>query len=545
MLRKYKIKEKKYLVFIVLIIAAEVATSLLPPQILRMIIDNHIMTGEYNGLLVMGLLYFAAFAAGGAADFFSGWVLTIVGQKIVRRVRSAMDRKIAKLGAGYFTSHSQGEITSKFMVDVDNVNTLFTDGIVSMAIDSFTIIGIIISIWIFSWQLGVFALCLVPIVVLLTRFFQKRMLKCQKANLEELSKVNSHISESIKNMVMVKTFSREPYMKSRYRRFLADNYNTMDKVNYYDSCYSPVIQVIAAASTGLLFYMASGGSSNSLGISIGEIAASVNLLASLFSPIDSLGMELQSIQTGISGIHSVSEFLDLPEEEPKSEFAELDEAVKTGRVSFVYDNVTFGYDADRDVIKAFSETVRPGENVVFAGRTGAGKSTLLKLTAGLIAPDEGAVRVNGIDISKVSPKQKRRLFGYVEQDFSFVTGSVKTQISLGDPGITEDEIRRALRFVDLEEYVNELPQGIDTVVKPQMFSQGQRQLLAIARAIAADPPALLLDEVTANLDTVTEERVVDVLKRAEEGKTIISIAHRQSTIMSAERIIRIGGQNEL
>ena len=291
--------------------------------------------------------------------------------------------------------------------------------------------------------------------------------------------------------------------------------------------------------------MASGGSSNSLGISIGEIAASVNLLASLFSPIDSLGMELQSIQTGISGIHSVSEFLDLPEEEPKSEFAELDEAVKTGRVSFVYDNVTFGYDADRDVIKAFSETVLPGENVVFAGRTGAGKSTLLKLTAGLIAPDEGAVRVNGIDISKVSPKQKRRLFGYVEQDFSFVTGSVKTQISLGDPGITEDEIRRALRFVDLEEYVNELPQGIDTVVKPQMFSQGQRQLLAIARAIAADPPALLLDEVTANLDTVTEERVVDVLKRAEEGKTIISIAHRQSTIMSAERIIRIGGQNEL
>lgn len=535
-MRKYfKIKEKKYIVFVVLIIAAEVAASLMPPQVLRLIIDRYLMTGDHRGLPVMAVLYFLCFLFAALADVLSALVLTTAGQKLIRRIRSAMQRKMDRLPAGYFTSRSSGATVSRFMVDVDNINTLFTDGIVSMAIDSFTIVGIIISIWIFSWQLGVFAMCLVPVLYLITRAFQKRMLRSQTANLAELSRVNSHISESIRNITMIKTFSREGYMKAGYRKCLTDNYRTMDKVNFYDSCYSPVIQLLTACSIGFIFFMSSGGSASVLGISIGEIAASVNLMTSLFSPVDSLGMEFQSIQTGISGIKSVIDFMELPEEEPKREYPELD----TRDVSFEYRDVTFAYEDGRPVIDGFSATINKGENVVFTGRTGAGKTTLMKLTSGLLHPDSGQVLVNGIDIGGVASPQKRRLMGYVEQSFSFVSGTIFEQISLDDEKITRDDVTRAVRFVGLEEYFKELPQGLETQAAPELFSQGQRQLLAIARAIVTDPPVLLLDEVTANLDSVTEERVVDVLKRAEKGRTIISIAHRQSTINSADRRIEL------
>jgi len=535
-MRKYfKIKEKRYIVFVLLIIAAEVAASLMPPQVLRLIIDRYLMPGDYRGLPVMAALYFLCFLFAGLADVLSALVLTTVGQKLIRRIRSAMQRKLDRLPAGYFTARSSGSTVSRFMVDVDNINTLFTDGIVSMAIDSFTIIGIIISIWIFSWQLGLFALCLVPVIYFITRAFQKRMLKSQTANLTELSRVNSHISESIRNMTMIKTFSREGYMKAGYKKCLQDNYRTMDKVNFYDSCYSPVIQLLTACAIGFIFFMSSGGSASVLGISIGEIAASVNLMTSLFSPVDSLGMEFQSIQTGISGIKSVVEFMELPEEEPKREYPELD----TRDVSFEYRDVTFGYEEGRPVIAGFSAVINKGENVVFTGRTGAGKTTLMKLTSGLLHPDSGQVLVNGIDIGGVASTQKRRLMGYVEQSFSFVNGTVFDQISLDDTSVTRPMVWSAVEFVGLGDYVKGLPEGIDTQASPELFSQGQRQLLAIARAIVIDPPVLLLDEVTANLDSVTEERVVDVLKRAEEGRTIISIAHRQSTINSADRKIEL------
>lgn len=517
------------------IVICTVAASLLPPQVLKIIIDEYLMAGRGSGLLLMGCIYLGSFALGGFFDFLKGWILTTVGQTMVQQVRSRMHQKLTRLETGYFTGHSSGQIHSRFMSDVDNISSLFTSGIVSLLIDCLKIIGIIASIWMFSWQLGAFSLAIVPVVGVLTKVFKTRMGKSQKDNLKELGKVNSHINESIKNILMIKSFHREEYMEKRYGKYLSDNYRTTNKVSFYDSCYSPVIQVLTACSVGVILYLSAGGKGNILGISIGEIAASINLITNLFSPIDSLGTELADIEKGFSGIRSVKAFM-AEEEEPEKQ---IYPGLSDGPVTIEFRNVSFAYQEEQWIVRNFSETIRPGENVAFVGRTGAGKTTLFRLAAGLLTPTEGEVLINHVPANQISPSQKRKLFGYVQQDFSFVEGNLWEQISLGDPAMSREEIREAIEFTGLAETVENLERSFDTPVKEEMFSQGQKQLLSIARAIAADPKVLLLDEVTANLDRVTEEKVVEVLKKAGRGRTILSIAHRPETIASAERIIKI------
>lgn len=550
-----------YVVAMILLVIAVVLLSLIPPQILKVIIDDYLLAGVAEGLLAIGIIYLASYILIGVFDFLKAYLLTVAGQKIIKEIRIAMESKLTRLRASYFTKNSIGTLSSKFMNDVDNINTLFTDGVVSMIIDCFKIIGIVVSIWIFSFRLGIFAIAMIPIVAVITAYFKKRMLRAQVTNLAQVGNVNNHIVESIKNIIMIKTFNKEGYMENTYKKHLDENYKTMARVSFYDSSYSPIIQIMTAMAISFVFYFASGDN-NILGISIGEIAAATNLITNLFTPIDTLGMELQSIQKGLSGIRSVDDFLATQEEEEGKVYLDLDEARRTG-VKIKIEKLSFGYE-ERDgvaaqgleknsgkmqefsapknsklVIDGLDAEINPYENVAFVGRTGAGKTTLFKLIEGLLRPTAGRVLINGVDAYSIAAAQKRRIFGYVEQQFSFVSGDVMQQITLGDETISRADVEAALEFVGLKAYAEGFDHGLETEVREEMFSQGQKQLLAIARAIAADPLLLLLDEVTANLDSVTEEKVVQVLKGAGRGKTILSIAHRQSTIYSADRIIEI------
>lgn len=527
--------KKAHLAMLIVVAFCTVIASLLPPQVLRIIVDEYLLGGKDGGLLMMGFLYLGSFALSGLFDFLKGYLLTVIGQSAVKNVRSAMERKLTRLNSGYFTGHTAGQIHSHFMSDVDNISSLFTEGIVSLLIDCLKIIGIIASIWMFSVRLGIFSLTLVPVIGLLTKVFRTQMGKSQKDNLKELGKVNSHINESIKNILMIKSFHRERYMEERYEEYLAENYRTMNRVNFYDSCYSPVIQALTALSTAFILYMAVGGKSGVLGISVGAVTASINLITDLFAPIDSLGTELSAIEKGFSGLRSVNEFMSEPEDVEKQVYPEL----LNGDITIEFDHLTFSYDGAHKIMDNFSEKILPGENIAIVGRTGAGKTTLFRLISGLLTPTEGQVLLNGIPACKIASSQKRRLFGYVQQNFSFVEGDVWEQISLGDESLSKERIAEVIDFAGLTEAVESLEDGFDTRVNGEMFSQGQKQLLSIARAIASEPKILLLDEVTASLDSVTEEKVVEVLKKAGQGRTILSIAHRPSTIASAERIIRI------
>lgn len=510
--------------------------SLLPPQILKQLIDQHLVAGRMEGLVGASFLYLGVFALGGIFDFLKGVCLTAFGQKLVSSIRYEMAQKMTRIEAGYFSANSGGTIASRFLNDVENVNSLFSDGIISMMIDCFKVVGIVISIWLFSVRLGVFVLCLLPFIYLLTTFFRRRMLVSQKKNLTELGRVNNHIAESIKNVWMIKSFHKEEYMEERYQGLLNANYQTMNRVNGYNACYSPIIQIVTALACAAVMLLACK-SDGAFGISIGMLAATIAFITNLFDPIDNLGTELQSIQMGISGIQSVDEFLAQQEEEKTEKEVDLEE-LKIRGAALRFDQVSFSYDENTPVLNQIDLTFQPHRNICFVGRTGVGKTTTFKLITGMLRPVHGKVLINGTDVYTIPNSQKRSIFGYVEQHFTFVRGDVSTQISLGDEKITMEDIERAMKFVGLHEYVSGLPSGYRTEAGDgSLFSQGQKQLLSIARAIASDPVILLLDEVTANLDSVTEDMVVNVLKKLSGKKTILSITHRVSSMLGSDRVI--------
>ena len=520
------------------VIIAVVMLSLIPPQLLKSIIDNNLVPRNIDGLAKLAITYLGVLILIGIFDFFKGGLLTVFGQKIVKNLRMELTCKIERINASYFSANTSGAITSRFTNDVENVNSLFADGIISMVIDCFKIIGIVVSIWLFSAKLGMVALCLVPLIYAVTRAFQKRMLAAQINNLEQIGKVNAHISESLKNVHMIKSFSKETYMEEIYRQRIEDNFHTIERVNFYDSCYAPIIQVTRALVISLIVLLSSS-QLDFLGISLGMVAASIDLISNLFSPIETLGMELQNVQKGISGIRRINDFYLEPEEPQKQSAITAEEILVAARdVGLTFEQVSFSYETGQPILENLSLNIKHGTSVTFVGRTGVGKTTLFRLIMGLLQPTSGRILLGDMDVYKIPNSEKRRLFGYVEQQFSFIRGTVAQQISLGDESISQKQVEDAMKFVGLHDYVMNMEQGYDTVVSPNGdFSQGQKQLLAIARAIVKRPSILLLDEVTANLDSVTEAQIVTVLQKAKCGRTVLSISHRATSMLDCDTLV--------
>jgi len=525
-------------ILLVFAICCVVVASLVPPQILKQIIDHNLAPRSGDGLLTLAVIYMAVLLFIGIFDFLKEAVLTVLGQKITKEIRMEMMGKLGRINAMFFSSNNSGVVVSRFTNDVDAVNSMFTSGIAGMVIDCFKVIGIVISIWMFSEQLGIITLVLLPVIYGITRLFQKKMLRAQIENRILVGKVNNHISESLKNVLMIKSYSKESYMEKNYTKYLLDNYKTIEKVNFYDSVFPPIIQITRAVVIGTIVILSSN-QLNYLGISLGMVAASIELISNLFTPIENLGMELQNIQTAISGIHRVDDFYGEAEDYSKNAELRAGEIVPNHEeVNLAFNNISFNYEKGTDVLQNITLQVRTHEKVTIVGRTGVGKSTLFKLIMGLLEPSEGNITINGIDVYSIPNSEKRRIFGYVDQSFPIIKGTVAEQISLKDEGITIEQIENALDFVGLKDYVETLENGIDTVVgSDALFSQGQKQLLAIARAIVTEPPILLLDEITANLDSITEEKVISVLQKTSTKHTILSISHRLSSMIACDTIV--------
>lgn len=519
-------------------IVSLILVSLIPPQILRIIIDEHLVLKKSQGLLLLGLIYMSVLLLNGAFESIKEILLTILGQKITTKIRQEMISKLGRISARYFTSESTGIIVSRMTNDVNSVSSMFTSGIISMFIDSFKVVGILISIWYFSSKLGLVMLLLLPLIFLITRIFQRRMFKAQLNNRVLTGKINNHISESLKNMKLIKAYHIEAFMEKRYQGLLLENFKTKEKSNFYDSIFSPLVQIMRTVVIALIVLL-SVPEVNFLGISVGMVAAAIELFTNLFTPIENIGMELQEIQQAFSGIRRVNEFYEEPEEEEKAPLMEAESIISDREeVRISFQGVTFGYEENQEILKGISLEINPLEKVALTGRTGAGKSTIFKLIMGFLTPIEGTITINGFDVAKIPNPLKRRIIGYVEQDFHFIKGSLREQITLHDEMVAEDDVLRAIKLTGFDEYVEEMPEGLDTIITDRtIFSSGQIQLLSISRALAANPPILLLDEITANLDSLTEEKILSVLKKASEKHTILSVSHRLSTMLSSDRII--------
>ena len=311
-------------------------------------------------------------------------------------------------------------------------------------------------------------------------------------------------------------------MERRYDRCIGDSYAAMERTNFYDAVYSPVVLLLNAAVVGIVMLLSASGNAQLLtlfGMSVGTSVAVINYISRIFAPIESLGMEIQTIQSAMAGVRRIDAFLDQPERTIPPARREA----ARGDVEFVH--VTFGY-GERHVLKDFSMTVKQGEQVTLVGRTGAGKSTVFKLLLGLYLPEAGTVTIGGVKVGDITDRERRTCIGCVEQHFSRVPGTVLEQITLGDPQITGEMAKDAAALAGIDAAIRALPEGYDTVCTEGLFSQGEWQLLSIARAAAADPAVLLLDEITANLDAETEARVLEALRRASAGRTVLSVSHR-------------------
>lgn len=546
------VKKQKWLSLgIVLAVVGAVVTALIPPLILARIVDT--ITGGNKAAVYILVLYFAMLALTGFMESAREGLLTVFGQKITHALRSSLMEKFVSLTSDNLTRQEPGTLVSRFVGDVDTVENLFTSGIISMFADACKIISILVVIWFENKGLTVVLLVMLPFLFGFTRHVQKNMLTAQIENRKAVGRASGHVPETLHNIRTIHCLAREKYMEERYDTYIGESYQAMERTNFYDAVYSPVILILNAIVVAVVMLLSASGNQSVLtffGMSAGTAVAVINYISQTFTPVESLGMEIQTIQSAVAGIHRINEFLALEEKsqvvaegnmevlkdekfaehagdrENLSDFSK--KSVSKSGVPFVeFKDVTFGYD-EHVVLEHLNFKVMDTDQVTLLGRTGAGKSTILKLLLGLYQPDQGEVLIHGMPTAAVRAEERRKLFGYVEQSFHMVPGTVRDQITLYDNRISDRQVKAVAELTGLKEAIERLENGYDTICTPEIFSKGQWQLLSIARAAAAEPKMLLLDEITANLDAETEKSVLAALKRVAKDRTVISISHRTS-----------------
>ena len=522
-------------VALIAVIVASIVLALLPPYILGLIVDE--LVAKNASVLTPAILYVAAVFGQGLAGAGQEAAIAVFGQKVTHKLRSAMAAKLDRLPAAYFHEHDAGAISARIVNDVDAIEALFASGIVGMITDVFQVIGIVIAIFLESTGLGILVLIALPVVALWTRWIQKTTREARRDARSAIARESAQIPETLRCLRMVQLMGAERFMEGRYGKAVDDGFAAQTRSNFCDAVYSPVVISLSSLVIALMMGLAGSGGAWAafFGVSVGGAVTAINYIGNVFTPISDIGMEIQSIQDAGAAISRIGELLEAPEEKlPEKTGAEDRQA------AVALSHVTFGYKKDAPVLEDFSLSVAPGERVTLMGRTGAGKSTVLNLVMGLYQPDSGTVSVFGEPAGSFAADERRNTLGYVEQEFRRIQGTVLDELTLGDPRVTEEQARAALEHVGLWESVLALPEGLATPCTQGTFSEGQFQLLGIARAIVFDPPLLLLDEVTSHLDPATEAQVLSALDAAAEGRTTISVSHRLAAAGHGGRIVHIG-----
>ena len=544
---------------LVITVVGAVVTALVPPLILEKIVDG--LTAENPMPIAQAFSYFGVTALAGLLESTRESLLIVFGQKLTHGLRSQMCEKLSQLSADTLSKMDAGTIASRFVGDVDTLETLFTSGIISMFADACTMIGIYAVLWQKNRGLAITLLAVLPLIALFTRHVQKKMLAAQMDSRKAAARTSGLVPETIHCIRMIHVFGKEGFMRKRYDRTLQEGYAAMERTNFYDALYSPVILITDALVTGVVMLLSASSGLEArmfFGMSVGTAVAVISYISRIFSPIESIGMEIQTIQEALAGAKRVGEFLELPTRLETSEDAGEKAMVELGKASAGTDldraaaaepakspavacisleDVSFGYEEEKMVLEHLSFEIKTGEQVTMTGRTGAGKSTIFKLLLGLYRPQKGCVKIYGQDAYLLPDSIRRRLFGCVEQSFKRVPGTVLEQITLSDPMISREDAVEAAKLAGLHEVIAGMEQGYDTPCTDALFSQGQWQLLSIARAVAAKPSILLLDEITANLDVGTEQEVLYALRRAGENRTVVSISHRLYEKMGGRELV--------
>jgi ATP-binding cassette, subfamily B, multidrug efflux pump len=528
--------------------------ELAPPLVVKQLIDVNLTQGEREGLLWLGLIYFAATAVLQGTTFLTSYLTALAAQGILHDLRVRLFAHLQRLPLAYYDRTPIGDAISRCTADIETVNVLFTSGVATLVTELVRLITIAVTMLMLSGRLSLLVVFVVPVLVVVTRFLQVRVRNAERATRQAIGELNSHLQENLAGWEVVRSFGREAYFVQRFRRTLRRTLAASNRSWGFAAVYPPLMNILAAIATAWLLWVGTGGVGGLLanwGVSLGTLTAFVLLLQRFFRPINALGEQWQQVQSALSGAERVFAVLALPPDlEPPGARSSGGNGslVRDDGTPIRFRDVVFGYLPEHPVLREVSLHVAAGEHVALVGRTGAGKTSALYLLAGLYAPWSGTVRAAGLDPRFLAEEERRRVVGVVPQTVHLFTGTVRENLTLFDSDVSLATIRRAAALTGAAGFVESLPRGYDTVLSGArgdgvQLSAGQRQLLALTRAFVWEPRVLLLDEATASIDGASDAAFRAALRRTmlEQGGAVLTVAHRLSTAREADRVLVLDG----
>lgn len=531
----YLARRKGLLVLVVIMVAASSALGLLGPFLVGMAIDHYIMTGDQQGLLFLLILLGAVYICHSLSSFLQSYWMAGIAQKTVYEMRTELFEHLHQLPLAFFDKRQHGELMSRMTNDIENVSSTLNSSVIQIVSSLLTLTGAVaVMLWL-SPILTLITLLIVPLMYMGMKWITKRTRKQFKEQQQHLGELNGYIEETVSSKHIVKIFSQEEQIAAQF----ANRNEKLKRAGFWAQAYSGFIPKLMNVLNNLSFAMiaAAGGWLALKGtITVGVIVVFAEYSRQFTRPLHDLANQFNTLLSAIAGAERVFEILDTEAEETEETLMEKDIPIQ-GNIEFR--DVTFSYDQGKETIRSVSFQTGPGQTLALVGPTGSGKTTMIHLLARFYDPDSGAIFIDGRDIADIPRGSLRKAMGFVLQETFLFEGSVRENIRFGRLGAADEEVEEAAKKANAHDFIMKLPEGYETKLRSEGtgISQGQKQLLAIARAILADPAILILDEATSNIDTITEVHIQEALARLMKGRTSIVIAHRLNTIKQANQIL--------
>ena len=531
---------KRHVALATAAIVAHSALELAPPYLVKLVIDQYIPARDTSGLVRIAALYLATLAGSFALDYAQTWLLQLTGQRIMFDLRMQIYEHLQRLDLRFYDRNPVGRLMTRVTTDVDVLNDLFTSGVVSVFGDLFTLVGIMVMmIWI-DWRLAIVAFSVLPLIWIVTQWFRRNVRESYRTVRTWIARINAYLQERITGMATVQLFRREARDFEDFDRIDRTYRDANVQSIFFYAVFYPAIELISALAAALIIWV--GGAWVLTGmLTLGSLVASLQYSSRFFRPISDMSEKFNVLQGAMASSERIFALLDTPVEivSRPSTGSGRPEALegRMGRIAF--EHVTFAYVEGEPVLRNVSFDVESGQRVAIVGATGSGKTTIVSLLLRFYDVQEGRITIGGVDIRDMDLQELRAMFGLVLQDVHLFSGTIGGNVRLGNEAIHAEAVRRAVDAVHAGPFIDRLPAGLDTPVAERgaTLSVGQKQLLSFARALAFDPPVLVLDEATSSVDTETELLIRDALKVVMRGRTTIAIAHRLSTIQDMDRIL--------
>ncbi|MBE2279721.1 MAG: ABC transporter ATP-binding protein [Ignavibacteriaceae bacterium] len=526
---------KKYVIIAILLNVIVAALGPLRPYLTKIAIDDYIVNKDFDGLFLIAALLLSALLLQSVIQYLLTYATQLLGQKTILDLRRKLFEHIQRLSVSFFDKTPIGRLVTRVTNDVESLNEMFSSGIIMVFSDIFIILWILGFMFFIDIELSLVSLSVLPILIYGTFLFRKKVRETYRDVRLYLARLNSYMQEHITGMGIVRLFNREKSEFKEFSEINADHKDANIRSIFYYAIFFPGVELISSAAIALIIWYG-GGEVIQSKLTLGVLFAFIQYTEMFFRPIRDLSEKYNILQTAMASSERIFKLLD-----EKSFIQNPENPQELGKVkgSIEFENVSFAYDDSNYVLKNISLQINPGETVAIVGATGAGKTSIINILTRFYDIKSGSIKVDGIDIRNVDKRELRKKISIVLQDVFLFFGTIKSNIGMGNPGISNDDIHRAAAIVGADKFIEKLPLKYDEPVKERgaTLSVGQKQLISFARALAHDPQILILDEATSSVDTETEKLIQDAIGKLLRGRTAIVIAHRLSTIQNAHKII--------